>query len=500
MYNIKFLLVGVFLLNAGCIFAEDNKKAEKKEESTVEMPKERAVTTQHALIINGQEIKYQATAGTLLLKGDDDKNKGSVFYVAYTKDGITDNSKRPITFCFNGGPGSSSVWLHMGTFGPRRVLFDENGYANPPYGLVDNEYSLLDVSDLVFIDPVSTGYSRAVLGEDAKQFHGVDEDVKSIANFIRLYITRNARWDSPKYLAGESYGTTRAAFLAGYLHENQYIYCNGIVLISSILNFQTLNDQQNGNDLPYALFLPTYTKVAAFYKKLAPELLKNMDKTLDEVQQFALKDYTYALMQGDALDTKSRDDIISKLSAYTGLSIDYIAQENLRISSLHFAKELLRAEGKTVGRFDGRYRGIDANGCGETFEYDPSLDAIIGAFTATFNDYIRRELKWDSDEEYKILTSVSPWNYNKATNQYLNVGENLREVMTRNPSLKVFVGSGYYDLATPYFATDYTFNHLNLNKSLKSHITKKYYDGGHMMYVQKNSLTKLAEDLRAFYR
>jgi carboxypeptidase C (cathepsin A) len=500
MYKKQVLLIGLFLLTAGMFSAESLETSEKKDNSTLEIPKERSITTNHSVKIDSKEIKYQATAGTLLIKSDDGKSKGSVFYVAYTKEGVADNSKRPITFCFNGGPGSSSVWLHLGTFGPRRVLFDEKGYANPPYGLVDNEYSLLDVTDLVFIDPVSTGYSRACPGEDAKQFHGVDEDVKSIANFIRLFVTKNNRWDSPKYLAGESYGTTRAAALAGYLHEDQYLYCNGVILISSILNFQTINDYQNGNDLPYILYLPTYTKVAAYYKKLSPELLKNMDKTIEDVQNFALKDYTYALMQGDNLDAKSRSEIIDKLSLYTGLSKDFIDRENLRINNMHFSKELLRSERRTVGRFDGRYTGIDSNGCCETFEYDPSADAIFGAFTATFNDYIRRELQWDSDEEYKILTSVTPWNYNKAANQYLNVGENLREVMTRNPSLQVFVGSGYYDLATPYFATDYTFNHLNLDPSLRPHITKKYYDGGHMMYVQKNSLIKLKQDLADFFK
>lgn len=474
-------------------------ETEKKENAKTETSQERISTTNHSVKIDGVQINYQATAGTLLIKSDDGKDKASIFYVSYTKDGV-DPSKRPVTFCFNGGPGSSSVWLHLGTFGPRRVEFDENGYALPPYNLVDNEYSILDATDLVFIDPVSTGYSRAVNGEDAKQFHGVDEDVKSIANFIRLFVTKNNRWESPKYLAGESYGTTRAASLAGYLHDEHFLYCNGVILVSSILNFQTLNDYQNGNDLPYILYLPTYTKTAAYYKKLAPELLKNMDKTIEDVQNFALKDYTLALMQGDNLDPKTRQEIIAKLSYYTGLSKDYIERENLRINNMHFAKELLRSENRTVGRFDSRYTGIDVNGCGERFEYDPSAEAIFGAFTATFNYYIRSELKWDMNEEYKILTSVSPWNYNKATNQYLNVAENLREVMTKNPSLKVFVGSGYYDLATPYFATDYTFSHLNLDPSLRSHITKKYYDGGHMMYVQKISLIKLKQDLADFFK
>ncbi len=498
MYRKLALLLLLSVTNVFILAEAEN--PEKKENVKQENILDRNVTTNHTIKIDGKEIHYKATAGNLSLKSDDGKSKANIFYVAYTKDDVVDKAERPITFCFNGGPGSSSVWLHLGTFGPRRVDFDENGYANPPYHLVDNEYSLLDKTDLVFIDPVSTGFSRASPGEDVKQFHGVEEDIKSIAHFIRLFVTQNSRWESPKYLAGESYGTTRAAGLSGNLHDEHYIYCNGVILVSSILNFQTINDHQNGNDLPYILYLPTYTKTAAYYHKLAPELEKNMDKTMQEVQNFALNEYTLALMQGDSIDEKSRLNIIERLAYYTGLSKDFIDRSNLRVNNLHFSKELLRNEKRTIGRFDSRYKGIDSHACGETFEYDPSATAIFGAFTAAFNDYIRSELKYETDEEYKILTSVQPWNYNKATNQYLNVGENLREVMTKNPSLKVFVASGYYDLATPYFATDYTFNHLSLDPSLRSHITKKYYDGGHMMYVQKVSLIKLKKDLADFYK
>lgn len=498
MYK-KLAIFALISITNVFLIAEE-KTSENKNNVKFENFTDTVSSTDHSIKIDGKVIPYKATAGNLIVKSDDGKIKANIFYVYYEKSDTQDKAKRPITFCFNGGPGSSSVWLHLGTFGPRRVDFDENGYANPPYYLVDNEYSLLDKTDLVFIDPVSTGYSRAYPGEDVKQFHGVEEDIKSIAHFIRLFVTKNSRWESPKYLAGESYGTTRAAGLAGNLHDDHYIYCNGVILVSSILNFQTINDHQNGNDLPYVLYLPTYTKTAAYYHKLAPELEKNMDKTIKDVQEFALNEYALALMQGDSIDEKSRIKIIEKLSYYTGLSKDFIDRSNLRVNNLHFSKELLRNERRTIGRFDSRYKGIDSHSCGETFEYDPSAAAIFGAFTAAFNDYIRSELKYETDEEYKILTSVQPWNYNKATNQYLNVGENLREVMTKNPALKVFVGSGYYDLATPYFATDYTFNHLNLDPSLRSHITKKYYDGGHMMYVQKASLIKLKEDLADFYK
>lgn len=457
-------------------------------------------TTSHTLNINGNVISYDAKAGTLLMKTENGKNKASFFYVAYMKNDVKDFSKRPITFCFNGGPGSSSVWLHLGTFGPKRVLFDEKGYANPPYTLVDNDQSILDLTDLVFIDPVSTGYSRACEGEDEKQFHGVDEDVKSIAHFIRLFITKNQRWDSPKYLAGESYGTTRASALASYLHDESYIYSNGILLISSVLNFQTLNDHQNGNDLPYILFLPTYTRASAYYHRLPKELEKDLNKTIKEVEEFALNEYSLALMKGDRLTGEEKKGVISKIAKYTGLSEDFIDRANLRINSLVFAKELLRNEKKTIGRFDTRYTGSDLNACGEVFDYDPSANAIFGAFTAAFNQYIRSDLQWETDLEYKVLASIHPWNYNKAVNQYLNVGEALRDVMTKNEALKVFVASGYYDLATPYFATDYTLNHLNLNPSLRSHITEKYYDGGHMMYVQYPNLVKLKKDIAEFFK
>jgi len=356
------------------------------------------------------------------------------------------------------------------------------------------------MTDLVFIDPVSTGYSRAAAGEDAKQFHGVEEDVKSIAHFIRLFTTLNLRWDSPKYLAGESYGTTRAAALAGHLHDKHFLNLNGIMLISSVLNFQTISDPQGGNDLPYIVFLPSYTAAAWYHNKLDSELQKDFHKALEEAQTFAETEYTLALMQGNALNPKKRQEIVLKLARYTGLTPDYIEGANLRVDNIRFAKELLRKEHRTIGRFDSRYKGIDSDSNGSSFEYDPSLDSIAGAFTATFNQYVRAGLKWETDTEYQVLTSLGPWDYSKSPNQYLYVGETLRSVMSKNPNLKVFVGSGYYDLATPYFATDYTFRHLGLDASLLPNITMKYYDGGHMMYVQYPELVQLKRDLAEFLK
>ena len=474
------------------------------EETLKEQPaatfKEDVSETTHTAKINGVELSYKATAGNLILKDESGKAKASIFYVAYTKQNENNLVQRPITFCFNGGPGSSSVWLHLGVFGPRRLGFEEGGTPAPPYQLTDNDYSILDMTDLVFIDPVSTGYSRAAPGEDPKQFYGVEEDVKSIAHFVRLFLTRQDRWESPKYLAGESYGTTRAAALAKHLHEESHLYINGVILISSILNFQTLTDPQGGNDLPYISFLPTYTAIAWYYKKLPEDLQRlGLQKAMQEAEKFAMNEYNWALMQGDNLDAQKKQEIVQKLARYTGLSPSYIDKSNIRINNIRFAKELLRNEKRTVGRFDTRYQGMDYDAAGECFDYDPSFEALIGPFSGAFNYYVRNELKWKDDAEYKCLAQVTPWNYSKASNQFLHVGESLREVMTKNPTLKVFVGSGYYDLATPYFGTDYTFGHLNLDPSLRNNVKKYYYEGGHMMYTHLPSLIKLKQDLANFF-
>jgi len=478
--------------------AEEAKKDKDKEKEKVECDdKEISSETRHQILINGQPITYRAVAGTLILKDDQCKPKASMFYISYTKEGTDNLRERPVTFCFNGGPGSSSVWLHIGLLGPKRVFLTENGDAIPPFRLVDNEFSLLDKTDLVFIDPVSTGYSRAIPPEDAKQFHSVEEDIKSVAEFIRLYLTRYKRWESPKFIIGESYGTTRAAALAGHLHDENFIYVNGLVLISTVLNFQSL-DFTAGNDLSYLLFLPTYTATAWYHKKLNPDLQANFSDTMRAAREFVINDYSLALFKGDLLSKSERGRIVNQLARFTGLSPEYIDRSNLRVTMFRFAKELLRDQRRTVGRFDSRFKGIDTDAVGENFEYDPSADAIFGAFTATMNEYIQADLKWTKDAHYKILTNVQPWDYG-ASNKYLNVAETLRGVMTKNPYLRVFVGNGYYDLATPFFATEYTFNHLGLDATLMNHVTMKHYDGGHMMYIYRPSLVKLKDDLANFY-
>ena len=478
---------------------KDEKKEEKKDDKD-KKPEEKTSTTKHSVRIGGQDVKYTATAGTILLKQEDGTPKASIFYVAYTKDEATDVSLRPICFTFNGGPGSASVWLHLGAFGPRRVqMGDAGSLLPPPYKLVDNESSLLDVCDLVFIDPVSTGYSREVPGESANQFHGVEEDVRSVGEFIRLYATRNKRWSSPKFLAGESYGTTRAAGLSSYMQQRFGMYFNGIILISTILNFETA-EFDPGNDLPCILYLPTYTAIAWYHKKLPADLqAQDVSKVVEESRRFAAGEYADALMQGDQLPAAKRTEIAQKVARLTGLSTEYVELTDLRVEIQRFTKQLLRSERRTVGRIDGRFTGIDRDAAGETPEYDPSIAAIMGPYAGMLNDYVRSDLKFDSDLPYEILTGrVRPWNYAPYENRYVNVAEKLRTAMTENPFLHVFVAKGYYDLATPSFAADYTFDHLGLDPSLRSHFSGAYYETGHMTYVQLASLAKMKQDIAKF--
>jgi carboxypeptidase C (cathepsin A) len=480
--------------------AKDSKSEKNGKAKETELEENQAVT-QHTVTINGEAIDYTATAGTLLLKEDkDQETKASVFYVAYTKNGVEDIAERPITFAFNGGPGSSSVWLHLGVLGPRRVLMDEEGKPHmPPGTLVDNAYSLLDKTDLVFIDPVSTGYSRPAPGEEKKQFHGVKQDIQWVGEFVRLFTSRQERWASPKFLIGESYGTTRAAGLSAHLQGELGLYLNGIMLVSAILNFQSARFDW-GNDLPYILFLPTYAAAAWYHEKLSDDL-QGLDllALLDEVKAFARTDYTLALMQGASLSEEDRDRITEQLVRYTGLSADYISQTNLRINIHRFVKELLRDERRTIGRFDARFKGIDREAVGEKHEYDPSYATVQGVYTAALNTYVRSELNFKSDLSYEILTgNVQPWDYGKYQNQYVNVSDELRRAISRNPYLKVFVANGYYDLATPFFATEYTFDHLGLDTTLMDNVSMGYYEAGHMMYVHQPSLVKLKDDLAAF--
>jgi carboxypeptidase C (cathepsin A) len=368
----------------------------------------------------------------------------------------------------------------------------------PPYQLVDNEYTLLESTDLVFIDPVSTGYSRSVPKEKPEQFHSVKKDIESVGDFIRLWTTRNKRWGSPKFLIGESYGTTRAAGLAGYLQDRRGFYLNGIMLVSSILNFLT-TEFDPGNDLPYILFLPSYCASAWFHNKLVSQQDNSLNKVLDEVQKFAYGEYCLALVKGSRLQKEERIQIARKLSRYTGLSEEYIERSNLRIEINRFCKELRRTEGITIGRFDSRFTGFDRDSAGEFPETDPSYAAVLGPYTAAMYDYLRRDLSFEIDQPYEILSSVhETWNYDTFQNKYVNTAEDLRKAFILNPHLKVIVCSGYYDLATPYLASQYTFEHLEIPDQLRNNIRMAYYEAGHMMYLHKASLVKLAGDLSRF--
>jgi carboxypeptidase C (cathepsin A) len=491
----------VFATTAAGVRCQDTgPKPPPKAEPKADSFQEHLSETQHAITLDGTKFDYKATAGNLVLKDEAGKATASMFFIAYTKPGA-DLRKRPVTFTFNGGPGSSSVWLHLGAFGPLRVPVGDVGESvAPPYRLVENESSLLDLTDLVFIDPVTTGYSRPAPGQDPKQFHGVQEDIQSVGEFIRLYVTRYQRWPSPKFLAGESYGTTRAAGLVGYLQDRYGMDFNGVVLVSSVLIFETIRFD-DGNDLPYILYLPSYTATAWFHKKLSAELQADLHRTLAEVEQFALGDYTLALMKGSKLSPEARKEVAQKLARYTGLSGDYVARSNLRMDSMRFMKELLRGEHRTVGRYDSRFTGTDLDAVGEQSEYDPSFAAVQGPYTATLNSYVRTELKYERDFPYEILTGrVQPWNFGNARNRYLNVSGSLRQAMAKNRDLRVFVANGYYDLATPYLATDYTFNHLGLDSSHADRVMMGYYEAGHMMYIHKPSLQKLKKDLAGFIR
>ena len=458
---------------------------------------EKVVQTQHSTTIAGKELAYTATAGTLNLKDDRGEDRASVFYVSYTVD---DGGNRPVTFCFNGGPGSSSVWLQLGCLGPRRAdIPDTLASPPPPYRLVDNPHGVLDRTDLVFIDPVGTGFSRPVGKTEDKDFHGVKEDVESVGEFIRRWISRNDRWNSAKFVAGESYGTTRAAGLAAYL-QDEGVALNGLVLLSLALNFQTFIFEA-GNDLPYVLYLPTYA-ATAWYHDALPSRPDDRDRWLAEVRRFAVREYAPALLQGAGLDAAERDRLAARLAEYTGLPADEIARRNLRIEYLWFARNVLGQGRQTVGRLDSRYVGPDTDPYGQRSARDPSYDAALAPYSALCNDHLRRTLQWESDDEYMVLSMKvnEGWKWQHGDRLgYVNVTEDLRRALISNPHLQVLFVNGIYDLATPFFAAEYTADHLGVDPALRNNVRLTYYDAGHMMYFHPPSLEKLRADLVEFY-
>jgi carboxypeptidase C (cathepsin A) len=499
LFVVLSLITGISLSSAQKKSAENNIVKTGISSTTTDAP----VVTKGAVRINGKVVNYTATTGYMQLKTEEGKVRGNMFYVAYTKDNAGAVESRPITYTFNGGPGSASVWLHMGMIGPKRIVMSDKGDAlTPPYSYTDNEYSWLDNSDLVFIDPIGTGFSRAAPGVDKKEFQGYEEDIQSVGEFIKLYTTQNKRWGSPKFLAGESYGTTRAAGLSNYLQNAYKMYVNGVVLISAVLNFQTV-DFRIGNDLPYPLYLPSYAATSWYYKQLSPELQSKDVKSLAaEVGQFAINEYTTALMMGDKLPAAQYNAVVTKLSSYTGLSQDFIRATNLRINLSQYNKELLRKQGKTVGRLDSRFTGIDYNDTGSSTEYDPSnTGTISGPYAAGVLSYFGKELNYTNDLTYYILGGgVGAWNYSNVQNQYLNVAEYMRKAMSLSPTMKVWVLGGYYDFATPYFASEYVIKHMGLRPEQQSNITFTHYEAGHMLYIHMPSLKQVKIDADTFYK
>jgi carboxypeptidase C (cathepsin A) len=479
---------------------EDSPKGDEKEKGKPDEKEDKKVETKHSLNLGGVKVDYTATAGTLTLKDAEGKPTAEIFYVAYTRDGQAEAGQRPLTFSFNGGPGSSSVWMHMGLLGPKRVKLRDDGFAvPPPYELVENEFSLLDETDLVFIDPVGTGYSRASKPEEAKNFYGLNEDAKSVGEFIRLYVTKHSRWPSPKFLIGESYGTTRAAALSGELLRSHRMNLNGIMLVSTVLNFQTLWGG-SGNDLPNVLYLPSFTATAWYHKKLQADLQKKtLAEVLAEAEKFASGDYNRALLLGTGLPASQRAAIVKQMARLTGLSESFVEAANLRVSLSRFNAELLRDRRLVVGRFDSRYTSTVRDPLSEGAERDPSADAIFSAYASTFNHYVRNDLKFEDDRSYNILASVGKWNW-AAENEFADVSETLAESMTTNPFLKVHVSSGFYDMATPYFASRYTFNHLIVHPDLAENVIHDDYTAGHMMYLNLPDLKKQKADLAKFVR
>ncbi len=492
-------VVVVWLVSAGLGVAQSDAPKESGKVPEAKAEEQPPVVTEHEIRLGERTLAYTVTAGKLPIKKDTGEVEGEIFFIAYTLDGDRDPGKRPLTFSFNGGPGSSSVWLHLGMLGPRRVaMLPDGGMPPPPYRLVDNAHTWLDLTDMVFIDPVGTGFSRPATPEKGEAFWGLEEDIRSVGEFIRLYLTRYERWASPLYLIGESYGTTRAAGLSGHLVERSGIAFNGVILVSSVLNFQTIRFAE-GNDLPYLSYLPTYTATAWYHGKLAPDLQDDLAATIAEVETWALERYWLALAKGDRMDPSERREIVRSLARYTGLSETFVERSDLRIEAGRFRKELLRDEAYTVGRLDSRFRGLESDEAAERNVFDPSMVAIRPPYTAAFNDYVRRELGVESDRHYWILGGgVGRWSFPEG--RFPDTGAALRDAMLKNPYMKVFVASGFYDMATPFFGTQYTLSHLRVPEALRSNIRTGAYRAGHMMYIDEPSLAKIKSDIRTFYR
>lgn len=495
-------VAGSFLLLPTAAAAQIEAEPFGQESSGALGPPPMSVTS-HRVVAAGKPLRYTAIAGHLPIRDPTGEPRANVFFVAYMADGAPPES-RPITFAFNGGPGQPAVWLHLG-IGPRRAAVAQPdtalavGTGRRPE-LVDNPHTWLADTDLVFVDPVSTGYSRPAAGHDPSEFHGYMPDVEYLSDFVRLFITRFGRWGSPKYLVGESYGTTRVAGMAAYLQRRHGLDVDGVILISAILNWQTARFHI-GNDLPFLLFTPTYAATAWYHGRLAAALQAvPLEEVVHQARDFALGDYATALLRGSSLPNDERERVVQGVARLTGLSPEFVERTNLRIHARRFAKELRRRDRLTVGRLDSRYMGADRDAAGEIAEFDPAY-FVYGDFTELFNGYVRDELEYRTDLAYEIRAGdlVRPWGYGLAENRYLNVAEDLRAAMHENPSLRLFVASGYYDLATPFAAVDYTLGQMQLAPALRDNVTVHHYPAGHMIYIHPPSLAALGEHIATYY-
>jgi carboxypeptidase C (cathepsin A) len=458
---------------------------------------EKISQTSHTVRLDGREIKYTATAGTLPIRLDNGQVAARMFFVAYTKDG-EDVKTRPVSFLYNGGPGAATIWLHMGSFAPKHVEMAAEGFQPaPPYRLVDNENSLLDVTDMVYVDAIDTGFSRVVSGVNNAQFHGVRGDLRAFGEFINNYLKAYSRFPSPKYLIGESYGTIRSAGLAQELQNRHGIELNGISMISSTLTFLNLVPSPQ-NDIAYASHVETYTATAWYHKKLPTDLAGDLKKAVDESRTFAVGEYLTALAKGNRATTEERKTTGQKLARLTGLSVDYVERANLRIDPGRFRKELLRDKRLVVGRLDSRFTSVEKDAAGEEDEFDLSNSALQGPYTALFQDYVKNELKWETDLHYPTSGNVRPWSWDEFTNSYMDMTEPLRSAMSHNPFLKIFVAIGYYDMATVMGGAEYNFAHLGYDPTFVERVSYSYYEAGHMIYIRPSEHKKLKNDIARF--